>query len=74
MTILEPLRRLLTRVVGWSGQQLMILSVNIQVAVAEIENNLRFPGQYYDQETGLYYNYNRYYDPETGKYVTPESG
>ena len=31
--------------------------------------NLRFPGQYYDQETGLYYNYFRDYDPQTGRYV-----
>lgn len=43
-----------------------------QLAVAEIENNLRFPGQYHDQETELYYNYNRYYDPGTGRYVTPD--
>ncbi len=32
-------------------------------------NNLRFPGQYYDQETGLHYNYFRYYDPITGRYL-----
>ncbi|MCP3669988.1 MAG: hypothetical protein GY814_06065, partial [Gammaproteobacteria bacterium] len=34
--------------------------------------NLRFPGQYYDEETGLYYNYFRYYDPSTGRYVTSD--
>ena len=34
-----------------------------------ITNNLRFPGQYYDSETGLHYNWFRYYDPETGRYV-----
>jgi RHS repeat-associated protein len=33
------------------------------------EVNLRFPGQYYDSETGLYYNYFRYYDPATGRYL-----
>ena len=31
--------------------------------------NLRFPGQYYDDETGLHYNYFRTYDPETGRYL-----
>ncbi|MBI3773004.1 MAG: hypothetical protein HY272_09930 [Gammaproteobacteria bacterium] len=31
--------------------------------------NLRFPGQYLDQETGLHYNYFRDYDPQTGRYV-----
>jgi RHS repeat-associated protein len=31
--------------------------------------NPRFPGQYYDSETGLSYNYLRDYDPATGRYV-----
>lgn len=31
--------------------------------------NLRFPGQYYDPESGLNYNLNRDYDPATGRYV-----
>ncbi|UUZ56516.1 RHS repeat-associated core domain-containing protein [Massilia sp. H-1] len=29
----------------------------------------RFPGQYYDAESGLHYNYFRDYDPQTGRYV-----
>ncbi|MFG2118081.1 putative T7SS-secreted protein [Streptomyces sp. NPDC048710] len=31
---------------------------------------LRSPGQYYDPETGLHYNYFRHYDPETARYLT----
>ena len=31
--------------------------------------NLRFPGQYYDQETKKHYNFNRDYNPVTGRYV-----
>ncbi len=34
--------------------------------------NLRFPGQYYDAESGLHYNYHRDYDPSTGRYVEPD--
>ncbi|MET7489565.1 putative T7SS-secreted protein [Streptomyces sp. NPDC005538] len=33
---------------------------------------LRFPGQYFDSETGLNYNYLRYYDPEVGRYVSQD--
>ena len=38
-----------------------------------ITNNLRFAGQYYDEETGLHYNYFRYYDPSLGRYVQSDS-
>ena len=37
-----------------------------------VTNNLRFPGQFYDAESGLYYNFHRYYDPETGRYITAD--
>ncbi|MFC5217236.1 DUF6531 domain-containing protein [Streptomyces coerulescens] len=33
---------------------------------------LRFPGQYFDAESGLHYNYFRTYDPETARYLTPD--
>lgn len=31
---------------------------------------LRFPGQYFDPETGLHYNYFRHYEPETARYLS----
>ncbi|WP_264349439.1 putative T7SS-secreted protein [Streptomyces milbemycinicus] len=33
---------------------------------------LRFPGQYFDPESGLHYNHHRYYDPTTARYTTPD--
>jgi RHS repeat-associated protein len=42
------------------------------ISVETVENPFRFPGQYYDQETGLHYNYHRYYDPMIGRFVTPD--
>ncbi|WP_029095259.1 RHS repeat-associated core domain-containing protein [Budvicia aquatica] len=37
-----------------------------------VETNLRFQGQYADEETGLFYNLNRYYDPALGRYLTAD--
>jgi RHS repeat-associated protein len=42
------------------------------ITTASITNNLRFPGQYFDSETNLHYNYFRYYEPETGRYITSD--
>lgn len=36
------------------------------------EYHPRFPGQYFDKETNLHYNYFRYYEPETGRYISPD--
>ena len=33
---------------------------------SQIEQYLRFPGQYFEIESGLHYNYQRDYDPSTG--------
>jgi len=38
----------------------------------EIENNLRFQGQYFDEETGLHYNRHRYYNPGTGQFISQD--
>ena len=39
---------------------------------ATLEYNLRWPGHYYDPETGLHYNRYRYYDPGLGRYLQPD--
>ena len=41
-------------------------------AVATVINNLRFPGQYFDAETGLHQNRFRDYDVASGRYVTTD--
>ena len=37
-----------------------------------VVNNFRYAGQYFDEETGLHYNYHRYYDPSIGRYLTAD--
>jgi|GEM_PF-2830650 len=42
------------------------------ITVNKIGNSFRFPGQYFDVESGLHYNYHRYYDPSVGRYITSD--
>lgn len=43
-----------------------------EIVVENIDNNLRFPGQYFDLESGLVYDWHRHYDPETGRYISAD--
>ena len=38
-------------------------------SIPEVTFNLRYPGQYFDKETKLHYNYFRSYDSRTGRYT-----
>ena len=57
-------------IVVWGGTSLPFGTVEGGSRV--FDNRFRFPGQYYDTENGLHYNYHRYYDPNTGRYLTPD--
>ncbi len=35
-------------------------------------NDIRFQGQYWDEESELHYNLHRYYDPKQGRYITKD--
>ena len=53
----------------WSGRPTNDPFGRASVTTQAVVNNLRFPGQYFDAETGLHYNYFRDYDPAVGRYV-----
>ena len=56
----------------WKWDQQEPFGVNVPdenpSALGQFEFPLRFPGQYADKETNLYYNYFRDYDPHLGRY------
>jgi RHS repeat-associated protein len=45
---------------------------SIVTTTPPIAFNLRFPGQYYDAESGLHYNRFRHYSPDVGRYVSAD--
>ncbi|QLD60043.1 RHS domain-containing protein [Acinetobacter sp. MYb10] len=53
--------------VVWKAQQSSYDSAVVQSSIGEF--NLGFPGQYYDVESTLWYNWNRYYDASIGRYT-----
>ena len=61
------------RLVATSGQVVWEARLeafgNIDELQSMVSNNLRFPGQYYDIETGFHHNYYRDYDPQLGRYI-----
>lgn len=54
--------------VVWSAEYTAFGEAVVDPA-STVENNLRFPGQYFDEETNLHYNWQRYYDVEAGRYA-----
>ncbi|TDB48840.1 hypothetical protein C5467_18645 [Photorhabdus khanii subsp. guanajuatensis] len=40
--------------------------------MSRFRQNLRYAGQYFDNETGLHFNTYRYYAPEIGRFITPD--
>ena len=53
--------------VVWSATYSSFGEAHVDPA-STVVNNLRFPGQYEDQETGLHYNFHRFYEPSLGKF------
>jgi RHS repeat-associated protein len=53
--------------IQWEASYRPFGELHSQTGIAPL--NLRFPGQYFDAETGLHYNYFRDYDPATGRYI-----
>ncbi|MDR6453877.1 RHS repeat-associated core domain-containing protein [Variovorax paradoxus] len=41
-------------------------------SISDVKFSLRYPGQYADEESGLFYNYFRSYDARTGRYSQPD--
>lgn len=54
--------------VVWS-QALSPYGSSVGASTGVIDFNQRFPGQYFDSDSGLHYNYFRNYDPELGRYI-----
>src|SRR5574341_550723 len=57
---------------AWSASYDPFMKTYTENNPAGVTQPLRYPGQYYDKETGLHYNMNRYYAPSIGRYIQPD--
>jgi RHS repeat-associated protein len=57
--------------VAWR-QETTLWGETVGLVAQRADTPLRFPGQYFDAETGLHYNYLRYYDPVAARYASPD--
>ena len=55
------------KAVVWQAQTSSYDSTVVESSIGDF--NLGFPGQYYDAESALWYNWNRYYDASIGRYT-----
>jgi RHS repeat-associated protein len=55
----------------WSADYLPFGSATVAPS-STIENNWRFPGQFWDGESGLHYNFYRFYGPTIGRYINAD--
>lgn len=60
-----------TGVVVWEASHDPFGTTDIFPSSTQV-NNFRFPGQYFDDETGLHYNWFRNYNPQVGRYMSPD--
>jgi RHS repeat-associated protein len=58
--------------IDWAGKYDPWGNIEKEFNPLEMEQNIRLPEQYHDQETGLYYNRHRYYDFSTGAYINQD--
>jgi RHS repeat-associated protein len=59
-----------TLVWKWDSDPFGSMPANARPSTApQFDFSMRFPGQFFDPETNLHYNYFRDYDPQTGRYI-----